>query len=151
MIELEFLPQQALEDALSREYAQPDTILLAHSWITPQIRWNKPPVRDVRLGNLVAFPTLFRPVLHAVPPNYGDAVHSEFLKLSYNRDGSDYDVFKQLNLKGGVKPTPQTDIYVLVANSIQQLRDIEIARSAETSREFVCAFPAGIQGTFTRR
>jgi hypothetical protein len=150
VIDLEFLPQQALEQALAREYAQADTVLQAHSWITPQIRWNKPPVRDVRLGNLVAFPALFRPVMHAVPANYGDAVHSEFLKLSYIRDGSEQDVFRELNKQSGVRPTPQPDVRVLVANSIQQLYDLDKAKSSEFSREFSCVFPAGIQGERAR-
>jgi hypothetical protein len=146
MIKLEFLPQQRLEQALALEYRQPDTVLAAHSWITPQIRWNKPPVRENRLSNLVGFPFQLRPLVQAVPADYGAAVRSEFLQLSYNRYGKDQDVFLELNNRAGVKPTPQPDVSVLVPASVKELFDLEASRSSEFAREFGCLLPVGIQG-----
>ncbi len=146
MVDLEFLPQQKLEAALALEYAQTDTVLAAHSWITPQIRWNKPPVRENRLSNLVGFPLRLRPNLHAVPADFGAAVRSEFLKLSYNRDGRDEDIFRELNERAGVKPTAQPDVPVLVASSIKRLFQLDSYRKTEFPREFSCVFPTGIQG-----
>ena len=135
-----------LDVALADEYAQADTVLAAHSWITPQIRWNKPPITDNRLANLIRFPLTLRPSLHAVPADYGDAVRSEFLQLSYNRDGKDEDVFRLLNERGGVRPAPQSDVSVLVPANVNQLFELEASRTTEYVREFSCLFPAGIQG-----
>ena len=149
-IDLEYLPQQKLEGALAREYTQPDSVLAAHSWITPQIRWNKPPVRDNSLSNLVAFPRQLRPLLHAVPDNFGEAVRSEFLKLSYVRSGNDEDIFRELNKQAGVKPTPQPDVFVLVPSSINQLFELQISKNTEFAREFSCLMPTGIQGEHLR-
>lgn len=146
VVDLQFLPEQQLEEALAREYAQTDTVLAAHSWITPQLRWMKPPVRDNRVSNLVGFPVTLRPVLHAVPADFGQAVRSEFLKLSYNRNGRDEDVFKELNKRAGVKPTAQPDVSVLVPSSIDEALRLEIYRTTEFPREFGCVFPTGIQG-----
>jgi hypothetical protein len=127
-------------------YAQADTVLAAHSWITPQIRWNKPPIADNRLANLIRFPISLRPSVHAVPADYGDAVRSEFLQLSYNRDGKDEDVFRVLNERGGVRRAPQPDVSVLVPGNVNQLFELEASRATEYAREFSCLFPAGIQG-----
>ena len=145
-IDLEFLPQQKLEETLAREYAQADTVLAAHSWITPQIRWNKPPVRETRLSNLVAFPSQLRPLLHAVPADFGEAVRSEFLKLSYTRNGKDEDIFRELNSRAGVKPAPQPDVDALVPSSLNQLFELQTSRNSEFAREFSCLMPTGIQG-----
>jgi hypothetical protein len=150
-IDLQYLPQQKLEEALAREYAQADTVLAAHTWITPQIRWNKPPVRDNSLANIVAFPRQLRPFLHAVPANFGDAVRSEFLKLSYVRNGNDEDIFRELNKRAGVTPAPQPDVSVLVPSSLQQLFELQTSRNTEFAREFSCLLPAGIQGGRVRR
>ena len=147
-VDLEFLPQNKLEEALAREYTQTDSVLAAHSWITPQIRWNKPPVRENSLSNLVAFPRQLRPVLHAVPADFGDAVRSEFLKLSYVRNGKDEDVFRELNKRAGVKPTPQPDVFVLVPGSISQLFELQASKNTEFAREFSCLMPTGIQGWY---
>ncbi len=146
MIDLEFLPKKKLDVALADEYAQADTVLAAHSWITPQIRWNKPPISDTRLANLIRFPLTLRPSLHAVPADYGDAVRSEFLQLTYNRDGKDEDVFKLLNERGGVRRAPEPDMSVLVPANADQLFELEVSRATEYAREFSCLFPAGIQG-----
>ncbi len=121
-------------------------MLAAHSWITPQLRWNKPPVRENRVSNLVGFPLRLRPNLHAVPADFGQAVRSEYLKLSYNREGRDEDVFRELNGRGGVKPTPQPDVSVLVPRSISRMFQLESWKTTEFPREFSCIFPTGIQG-----
>jgi hypothetical protein len=146
VIDLEFLPKQKLEVALADEYTQTDTVLAAHSWITPQIRWNKPPVESNRLANLIRFPLTMRPSLHAVPADYGEAVRTEFLQLSYNRDGKDQDVFRMLNEQSGVRPTPQPDVNVLIPGNVNQLFELEASKASEYAREFSCLFPAGIQG-----
>ena len=49
MIDLEFLPKMKLNVALADEYALADTVLAAHSWITPQIRWNKFQLQTIAL------------------------------------------------------------------------------------------------------
>jgi hypothetical protein len=81
-----------------------------------------------------------------VPADYGDAVRSEFLQLSYNRDGKDEDVFRVLNERGGVRRAPQPDVSVLVPGNVNQLFELEASRATEYAREFSCLFPAGIQG-----
>jgi hypothetical protein len=92
------------------------------------------------------WPASLRPVQPAVPPDFGDAVNRQFLKLSYNMEGSDGDVFKRLNARTVVRPTPQPLVFVPVSSSMQQLYDMDKAKSVQVSREFSCLFTAGIQG-----